>query len=130
MKQVVTIHPDGTISGLQVKPGRGLDLTTFGHADVRRASDIRWHEEGQAWYVQPLGGTQKTRLLTEPITVRSYRTAVDLTAGEVMEALCDMAPAGVTIDPGEDGVLLFKSYDEAVKVEIAYLDGLRLKGVY
>jgi hypothetical protein len=130
MKQIVTIHPDGTISGLQVKPGQGMDLTEMGEAEVRRASEIEWNTEHQAWQVRPLGPPDGSRMVTRPVTLRMYSTATNQRPFEAMEALKSAAPSGVGVAPGDDGVLLFKNYTEAVKIEIQYLDGLRVMGVF
>ena len=51
-QQVITVGPDGSISGLQVKPGQGVDLRDFGAANIKRASEIVFSEEAQLWYVQ------------------------------------------------------------------------------
>lgn len=58
MPQVVTISPSGELSGLQMKPGKGLDLTRLGEADVERISEILWHKAEQKWFVHILLGAK------------------------------------------------------------------------
>ena len=52
MRQVITIGPDGMMSGLQVKPGKGLDLRQFGRAEIERASEVLWDSDRQGWIVE------------------------------------------------------------------------------
>lgn len=60
MKQVITIKPDGTMAGLQHKPGKGVDLRQFGPAKIERASEIVFNEDTQKWNIrilcEPWGG--------------------------------------------------------------------------
>jgi hypothetical protein len=129
-KQIITITVEGTMQGLQVKPGQGLDLRQFGDAKIVRASEIAWSEERQAWFVDVLQDAGKG-----PITFRQLVGALDRFADDDPDAdlgiklwLNRTAPKGWS---GEgDEVLHFLDYNEAVKVEIAYLDGLRKQGVY
>jgi hypothetical protein len=116
MKQVVTISPDGTISGLQRKPGQGLDLRKFGPCVVERASDIRATEDGQRWTVNLLTGPYAGKQLT-----------IEL-AGHA--GLFRGKGPGVDAHLETGGVLTFDDYDAAVRAEIATLDGLRLHGEF
>lgn len=123
-KQVITVKADGTIEGLQRKPGQGLDLRQFGKAVIKRASDIEWQEGDQMWAVRLLGDHALSGTL---VIARSF---IEMTAkGD-----------GGTLDPGAvisgdwrvreaDNALLFENYDDAVKIEITYLDALRLRGL-
>lgn len=128
LRQVITIAACGAVSGLQRKPGQGLDLTTLGKAEVRRASEILWDEDHQAWYVQPLGGDCDSPLLTQAVTGCSFQIALGLAISDYAGAIQELAPSGFTT--AADGRMLFRSYDEAVRVEIAYLDALRLKRIH
>lgn len=110
-KQVVTISPDGTISGLQRKPGQGVDLRQFGKAAIVRASEIAWDDHLQKWFVD-----------------------VMQEAGKGPMTLAKWLDAGLTICQGggisAQGLLIFDDYDMAVKAEIAFLDALRLRGEF
>jgi hypothetical protein len=126
-RQVITIGRDGSMSGLQRKPGQGLDLRQFGKADIKRASLIEWDAERQAWFIDVLQEAGRGKLTfsafrnSQPESWRADRAGDKLTA---------LAPSGWARDHNGDDVLLFAEYDEAVKVEIAYLDALRLKGQF
>lgn len=126
-RQVISILVDGTMQGLQVKPGQGLDLTKFGKATVIRASEIVWDEDAQAWFVDVLQEAGRG-----PVTFNRFADgalgADAQSTSDVTVTLNRIAPSGWS---GEDNEpLLFISYDEAVRAEVAYLDGLRLQGVY
>lgn len=110
-RQVITIAPSGAMSGLQRKPGQGLDLRQFGKADIRRASLIEWAEDVQGWYIHVLQEAGKGRVHEN-----------DLKAAGVA------VPDGIAFTVGRRGALYFDEYDDAVKVEIIYLDALRAKG--
>lgn len=115
MTQVITIERDGTISGLQVKPGRGVDLTKLGKAQVERVSEILWHDDAQAWYVQPIRGP----FAGQPITYRMFEAAFPLVQW----------PHGAKPSGGvKDQPIWFDDYDAAVKCEIAFLDAHRRQG--
>jgi hypothetical protein len=122
MTQVITITPAGTVSGLQVKKGKGFDLKALGRAAIERVSDITWNERAQAWTIK----------LLEPAP-RMYR-------GVMTRAVID--DAGVTLPdtarldnisrwsnaPVE--LVLFDDYDDAVRFEIEFLNSLRVRGVF
>lgn len=116
MKQIVTISPEGIISGLQRKPGQGLDLRKFGPCTIERASDIRATEDGQRWTVNLMTGPFAGRPLDVDI---AYRAGLFAGQGAGVDAHLDPA-----------GVLSFDDYDKAVSVEIRALDGLRLQGEF
>lgn len=119
MIQVITIHPDGTMSGLQRKPKQGVDLRQFGHAEIRRASEIVWDDMEQAWFVTILRGPSAGENIT-PFHCDD--------AGLGTNDILALAPSAKI--PTKMGMRIwFAEYDEAVKVEIAVLDGMRLKGV-
>lgn len=110
MRQVISIAADGTMSGLQKKPGQGIDLTQFGTAKVERASEIMWEETSQAWYVLPLKGAYANSPLTE----------------DDWTAYLPWPPARLKGVQHGTRTLLFSSYDDAVAAEIAFLDEVRL----
>ncbi len=65
MRQVITIDETGIMSGLQHKPGKGVDLRQFGPVRIERASEILWNEETQAWNIH---------LLCEPFSGKAVST--------------------------------------------------------
>ena len=106
---------DGNMSGLQVKPGKGVDLRQFGRADIKRASDITWDEDAQAWTVVCKVGKYAGHAMTN----REYHTACKAMGNEfdchlIGQPEHDAAPAQ------------FDDYDEAVTGEIDWLNHIRL----
>ena len=117
MNQVLTIHPDGTASGLKVKAGKGLDLRDLGKVAVKRVSEIIWSEDRQRWYVHFLEGPWAPKALTYHLWQR---------AGMGSKKVFDLN--GI-ISTGS-GLLTFEDYDDAVKAEVAFLDAMRLAGEF
>lgn len=116
MRQVITITPDGQVSGLQRKPGQGIDLRTFGHAKIERVSEIEFVEALQRWRISVLRGPFAGRVVTSGLWIEQ--------TGDVF------SPAGADLAPRAQDALLFVDYDDAVKAEIAFLDAARLKGSF
>ena len=125
-RQVITVGADGSLQGLQHKPGKGLDLRQFGPAHIVRATEVLWHETDQGWFVEFRSGPLTGELLD---------------AGHVKAAGMDYESPPFPVKQNvyaafgrnaaeDEPVLLFAEYDDAVKAEIAVLDGLRLNGVY
>lgn len=120
--QVITVQPDGTMSGLQVKAGKGLDLRQFGKAAIVRASEIAWDEEDQAWAVEiqdapgleAMKGLRVTPLMAHDAGVRDTLLSMVYSETANMAAPTD--------------AVTFPDYDDAVKFEIAFLNAHRLKG--
>jgi hypothetical protein len=114
-KQVITVGPDGSMSGLQRKPSEGVDLRQFGRASITRASEILWHEPAQRWTI---------RVLSEPFRNMPVTAAMVRAIG--------LEPAGFVgccvDDTVSAGTLSFLDYDQAVAAEIAFLDALRVAG--
>lgn len=113
-RQVISIAPTGVVSGLQRKPGQGLDLRVLGKADIKRASLIEWDEEAQAWFIDVLQEAGKGR-----VSYRQWIAEVGTTEPEGLIGAANYL---------DDSPMLFGEYDDAVKAEIAYLDALRLRG--
>lgn len=65
MQQVITIQPDGGMSGLHHKKGKGLDLRQFGKVSIRRVSEILWDEDEQNWYVRIIDGPLEHTILDQ-----------------------------------------------------------------
>ena len=110
MKQVITVSPEGEVSGLQRRRGQGIDLRQFGRAEIERVSEVLWHVQRQAWYVLGKAGPAAGRILTmtdaDDLGV-AFGAAAELSAG---------------------GMLLFQEYEDAVSAEVAWLDALRVRG--
>lgn len=121
--QVITIQPFGIMSGLQRKPGQGLDLRRFGKADIQRASLIEWDADKQAWFIDVLQDAGRGKL-----TFVKWANAVAKGGISAAEVLLNQITRNWFSPGGEP--LFFAEYDEAVKVEIAYLDALRLAGKF
>lgn len=121
IRQVITISPTGGMAGLQHKPGRGLDLRQFGKASIKRVSSIEWDEEAQRWTVLPLSGPTKDQTLTVSHLMQYGRDAINVVTAIGLEG-----KAPWTVSP--EDVLLFEEYDDAVSVEIAFFNSLRLSG--
>lgn len=130
--QVITIAPDGTLSGLQRKKGQGLDLRQMGHADIERASEITWNEPQQCWHVHVLNPNVVAWMLGACRMGGGATLNFD-SWGRATEQ--HDVPAGVIRIPrvpgkSDDWWLGFEDYDDAVAAEVAFLDALRMKGVF
>lgn len=123
IRQVITIAANGVMSGLQRKPGEGLDLRQFGKADIKRASLIEWDEAKQSWFIDILQEAGKGKL--------TYAAFIEQFPGAGTLKLDELCPSGWDVEfPTDKNPLTFTEYHEAVRVEIAYLDALRLAGHY
>lgn len=120
-KQVITIDKAGVMSGLQRKPGQGIDLRQFGKADIKRASLIEWNEHEQAWYIDVLQEAGRG-IVTMAKWIEAGLTMRQLVELDFIDGMFGNAP------PRQTDTILFPEYDDAVKAEIAYLDALRLAG--
>jgi hypothetical protein len=116
LKQVITIGPDGVITGLDRKKGEGIDLKKFGKVSVVRASQIEWHEGNDF-------RGYKIEFLTGP------RSGTTLTVNEYGKYHNNDLPSVINPEGGED-FALFEDYGESVKVEVFVLDSDRLKGIF
>lgn len=127
--QVITIGADGSMSGLQRKPGQGLDLRQFGRAHIERASEIVWDEMAQRWQVSIFSGRvfneNGLQLTGTYLTHRMWLAGARLNPNTLAEIGGEMG-GDERNDP--DAPVDFQDYDAAVRAEIAYLDALRLAG--
>ena len=126
-KQVITAHPDGTLSGLERKKNQGIDIKYFGPATVERVSHIVWFERkyGRGWMIEFLQGPRKGKFLTW----NDVPNAAVLTAQSVtVDPPYPYATGAKPDSPEWDALMLFADYDEAVRVEIAILDADRVEG--
>ena len=131
-EQVITVDPDGTISGLQVKKGKGLDLTTLGRSHIERVSEIVWSLEWQCWFVKVLSSAvikwmqdvwsmseDRPGVLTWELWCKATEQQEDLNHAKL--------PYGC--EEVYLHILHFKDYDDAVAAEVEFLNALRLKGI-
>lgn len=107
-QQVITIGADGQVAGLQRKKGQGVDLRQFGDAEIVRASEIVFHAPTQEWEIHVLQGELAGKVLTYPLVGLILGTRVSVR--------------------GKDLTVRFGDYDDAVKMEVAVLDALRIRG--
>ena len=124
--QVITIGADGSMAGLQRKPGQGISLLQFGHAKVERASEIVWDDMAQRWQVSIFSGDHYTanglQLTGTTLTDRMWLAGARLNPNTLTQL-------GGEAGESPDHPVLFLDYDAAVRAEIAYLDALRLAGI-
>lgn len=100
-KQLITVRPDGSLFGLKHKKGRGVDLTKFGKAKVKRVTLIEWDEDYQEWYIKWID------------------TAKRWTTKFIMDSVLPESKL-----PGGEKTAYFKDYDEAVDIEISVVQSL------
>ncbi len=127
--QVVTITPDGGISGLQRKKDKGLDLRKLGHVEIERASEITWSENNQLWLVRVLN-ERAARWMTKP-PGHSFILKISHWCS-VVSAVYPKGWDLVAVKPYShgDSWLGFDDYDDAVAAEVAFLDALRVRGIF
>jgi len=118
-KQLITINPDGSIEGLQVKKGRGVDLRQFGTANIERITNIEWAAEEQKWFIR--------FLLGELAGCLASANVVRATAGYIENLPCPNPNLTAPVN-GTPGTLLWDDYDDAVKAEIAIIQAARKAG--
>lgn len=121
VKQVITISPEGVISGLQMKKGKGIDLRQFGDAPkIERATEVLPTDDGKRWFV---------KILTGPMAGWEI-TADDMcSVADQLDKIC--INGGYTFaDEYPDARVEFDDYDDAVRAEVAVLNEARLHGVF
>lgn len=122
MTQVITISKTGVVSGLQVKKGKGFDLKSLGRASIERVSEILWHERTQKWIIKlldPAPAMYRGRLSLQVLEHAGFPFPAHATTEEV----------GIFTDVKRT-LVLFEDYDDAVITEIAFLNSLRVRGVF
>jgi len=112
MNQLITIRPDGSITGLDFKRA-GLDLRKLGKAQTERVSEVTFAEERQQWLVQyvALPGMQGNMTLFNVAQSKADLSKLTYFIG---------APANT---------LYFPDYEDAVAAEVAVIQGLREQGL-
>lgn len=113
-QQVISVNVFGGVSGLQHKPGQGVDLRSFGKVQIDRASEVLWDEQAQQWYVSFRSGSGE------------LLDGVDLTQLMLAQVTPENAACTACADPKARAY--FPEYDDAVKAEIAYLNFHRVRG--
>lgn len=122
MQQVITISPGGLMSGLQHKKGKGVDLRQFGHAEIERASEIKWMGDAQKWGVFILTGPFSDRWLTHRMWMAGGLAGAGLNPHE-------LAAIGGSMGNTPDDPVTFDEYEEAVEAEVSFLNALRRRGL-
>lgn len=114
-KQVITVHADGSVSGLVHKPGKGVAIMDMGKASVVRASTIDWNDIAQHWVIRFLAGPRSGDLFNW---------------GDMIELSPSLSKSDAFKEVGEDPkqVVGFKTYELAVKMEIDFFNAERIKG--
>ena len=124
--QVITIHPNGDLSGLQKRKGAGIDMRSLGReAHIERVSMIRWSDMYQHWFVDILQESGRG-ILTMRRFVDAAAPLHPLDCINVLKRI-GVTTADTVVDPITN-ILYFEDYEEAVAAEIWFLDSLRLKG--
>jgi hypothetical protein len=99
------INVDGSLEGLQ--PKNGLDLRVLGKNSVKRASDIKFCEDTQKWYIEFLLGDLAGKKLSH--WLYSYYCKDKVTK--------------------RIRIMKFDTYEEAVSIEVEFLNAYRrIKG--
>jgi hypothetical protein len=119
MKQVLKITNNGAIKGLEHK-GRCLDLKQFGKAVVERITSIEWDSELQGWYIR-WEDTEDTRLFSKAGKIWGREEYAYFS-----EHLASMTLKIAIHNPS--GTVLFKSYNDAVEIEVLVIQHLQKIG--
>jgi hypothetical protein len=115
-KQLITIGVGGSLTGLQMKKGAGLDLRKFGPAAIVRSTEIEWDEEQQKWFVHFLQGQRKDTVLTRTDFHEYVVPPIHQTVGE----------AKLNGWKWQDA-MLYSDYEDAVAAEVAAIQAMRKK---
>lgn len=131
-KQVVTVGPTGSLSGLQFK-SRGVDLRKFGHAQIERISEIVWIEDYQAWGVRFLEGEWGS--IDNNVDILSFGHINYLVnrCNMLAKTAADMMSKCVPFEYNPpcnnlEVIILFDEYDAAVEFEVAFIQWCVLNG--
>jgi hypothetical protein len=124
MKQVLVIGQDGSIGGL-VHEGKGIDLLTFGKAQIKRATIIEWSELLQGWYIEWYKSSW-----FDPVWRKSLVSGLtDETVLEILKKAKEMPSGSFTDGSIDDPVLVFPTYKDAVAVEVAVIQSRQKVGL-
>lgn len=108
-EQVITINPDGSMETLRQKKGQGVDLREFGAVEMERVSEITLDDKSQKYYIRFLSGPLAGRYLSHWL--------YSLVCGKEIMLMDGPTP------------VLFEDYEDAVGVEIEFLNTVRLKNL-
>jgi hypothetical protein len=111
MNQVITIKQGGGMETMRSR--KGIDPRRFGKVAIRRVSEIEWDEKEQGFFIR--------LLRQDAIVTRTLCAYYDF----FIFGHC----AGFFFNMGDDPIMYFHEYEEAVKFEIAFLNHLRKMGV-
>lgn len=130
--QLIQIGADGSVTALRPSKG-GLDISRLGQARTVRSTDIVWSVEYQQWTVLLLR-EKDSRPWWERWLLRKPQAFLDahrwfVAFSGVRDLILSVAHQ-CGIDPeayrfGRDGLLLFDSYEDAVRAEVVYIQRMR-----
>jgi hypothetical protein len=109
-KQLISIHPDGSVTGLQFKK-KGINLQKLGHAVTKRVTDIEWSDIDQDWRIRFLMGTLQGCLLTRDLAKLAGLPEAFQGRTDRVRETCH-----------------YEDYDDAVTAEIEFIQRIRLLG--
>ena len=117
--QVIEIDEQGGLQGLHFRSGAGLDLTQFGHARIKRCSEVLWNEEHQLFYCEFRQGRMDGAVLTRDMIQRAWAAhgEAGVETGSI-HTVCKLP----------DQTAYFPTYDEAVAGEVLVIQGYALAG--
>lgn len=130
MSQIITIGPDGRVSGLQRKRNQGVSLKSLGHAEIERVSEIVWNELAQRWTVRILNENVCQWVAEQAGRTHVFEGATLILGAWAAAGISDMPDGAVVLGPEGGEWLGFDEYEDGVAAEVAFLDALRLKGVF
>lgn len=112
------------MQGLQRKQGQGLDLRSFGNADIKRVSLVEWDQDQQRWYIIGQRGT----MTDVQLSLIYVMNAFDMKERQAMRHVVSLIDSTRCVIETKTTPLYFDEYDDAVKVEIAFYDQCRKTG--
>lgn len=121
--QLVSISPDGEIATIRRKRDQGLDLRDVGgEFSVRRVSEIAWSDKDQGFciFLQPKDAAP------EVLTMEKLHAA-----GMTFYGVCKRLhsdPESKMVVQCIDSILYFDDYEDAVTIEVEYLEALKALG--
>jgi hypothetical protein len=120
MEQVIKLDLNGDITSLRTKKGQGLDLLDMkATAKVERVSEVLWSDDDQGFYVKILRGKHANKILGGTVVHQVMHYGYD----EVS------AVFGDEVRRNGDGVYIFRDYDQAVRLEVMFLNASKLSGL-
>ena len=126
MKQLVSILPDGTITGLEMK--KGSDIKQLGTAEIVRSSLVEWVPAAQAWQVRLLHG-KHAGVVQERLTW-CYDHRDNRLADIYWHKPAPWWLRVLTLGTAPKRVIpLWRKYEDAVAMEIEIIQNMRLEGI-